>query len=199
MGSGSACRSVYGHYVLWGNNDVISKSMNSYAAPLAIGLHPLFADIQDSILVIDRGEKPVSSRAGHEKMNVHPFKKGRMAQASENLRAIIKALVAGDWNLFSRVTENEALTLHSLMMSSDPGFLLMQPNTIRAIEKINAYRTQNNVRITYTLDAGPNLHVLYPLEDKEKVQAFIHEELAEFCDNNYVIHDRIGNGPVQIL
>ncbi|HHN48062.1 MAG TPA: diphosphomevalonate decarboxylase [Bacteroidales bacterium] len=195
LGSGSASRSVYGGFVLWGKSSVIPKSGDHFAIPLPVKIHPVFDGMRDSILVIDQGEKPVSSRSGHEKMDQHPFKKGRIMQAGQNLQLIAGALNTGNWEMFSRVVENEALTLHGLMMSSHPGFLLIQPNTLKAIEKISTFRNQTKTKITYTLDAGPNLHVLYPQEDSSLVQQFIHGELAAYCHNNYVIHDQIGRGP----
>jgi diphosphomevalonate decarboxylase len=199
LGSGSASRSLYGEYVLWGKLSMIPKSGNLSAIPLPVKPNPVFANLQDSILVIDQSEKPVSSRAGHEKMYNHPFRKGRIFQVDKNLRQIINALGTGDWNAFSNAVENEALTLHGLMMSSDPGILLIQPNSLKAIEKIRAFRTRENIKITFTLDAGPNLHLLYPEEDAQVVRKFISQELTELCVNNYVIYDRIGHGPVQII
>ncbi|MBE0662134.1 MAG: diphosphomevalonate decarboxylase [Bacteroidales bacterium] len=198
LGSGSASRSVYGNYVLWGKYIKVPKSGNLTAIPLPVKSHPLFSNLNDSILVIDQAVKPVSSRAGHEKMGTHFFRKGRIEQVNEHLIVIIKAIMSGDWDSFSRVVENEAFTLHALMMSSDPGFTLMQPATLKAIEKLASFRSQYGVKITFTLDAGPNLHLLYPDENKANIQDFIKQELAPLCTNNYVIHDRIGSGPVQI-
>lgn len=199
LGSGSACRSLYGNYVTWGKTNFLPRSGDLHASPAPIRIHPDFQTLNDSILVIDKKEKPVSSRAGHEKMDLHPFKKGRIQQANQNLRLITNALTSGDWNLFSSIVENESFTLHGLMMSSDPAYLLIKPNTLNAIEKINLFRKETDVKITFTLDAGPNLHILYPATHKQVVQELIQKELLEFCDSNYVIHDQIGAGPVKIL
>jgi diphosphomevalonate decarboxylase len=198
LGSGSASRSVYGGFTIWGKHTGIPGVSDMNAIPLPVRTHPLFDKLCDSILVVSQDEKSVSSRAGHEKMEKHVFKKARIKQAAANMARLIKALGKGDWDAFSSVVENEALSLHGLMLSSDPGFLLIRPNTILAIEKINDYRTQSKAKITYTLDAGPNLHVLYPDEDKIQVQKFINQELAPLCTNNYVIHDQMGKGPFQI-
>jgi len=199
LGSGSASRSVYGNYVLWGKYNMVPESGNLTAVPLPLQPHPLLTNLNDSILVIDQVAKPVSSRTGHEKMEKHFFRKGRIQQVDEHLHVIIKAIASGDWDSFSRVVENEALTLHALMMSSDPGFTLMKPGTLKAIEKLIAFRTQHGVKVTFTLDAGPNLHVIYPDESHAVVQDFIQQELSPICINNYVIHDRTGTGPVQII
>ncbi len=62
--------------------------------------------------------------------------------------------------------ETEALTLHAMMMSSDPYFLLVRPNTIAIIEKVWAFREKNQLNLTITLDAGANVHLLYPEAEK---------------------------------
>jgi diphosphomevalonate decarboxylase len=199
IGSGSACRSIYGNYVFWGKAACLPRSGDLSAVPLPVRIHPVFVTLHDSILVVSQGEKPVSSRAGHQLMDEHPFRKGRIQQVNLNLKKIFDALSNGDWDKFSSVVENESFTIHGLMMSSDPGYLLIKPNTIRLIDKINAFRKNNNVKLTYTLDAGPNLHVLYPDSDSVPVRDFIHNDLAPLCENNYVIHDQIGSGPRKIL
>ena len=199
IGSGSACRSVYGNYVFWGKAACLPRSGDLFAYPLPVKIHPDFMTLHDSILVVNQGEKPVSSRAGHQMMDEHPFRKGRIQQVSLNLKKIFDALSKGNWDKFSSVVENESFTIHGLMMSSDPGFLLIKPNTILLIDKINAFREKNKVKMTYTLDAGPNLHVLYPDSDSGPVKEFINNDLAQLCENNYVIHDQIGSGPRRIL
>ncbi|HPK05889.1 MAG TPA: hypothetical protein PK908_08340 [Bacteroidales bacterium] len=198
MCSGSASRSVYGGFVLWGRSDFVNGSDNKYAIPLPEKPHPLFEDLCNSILIIDKGKKTVSSSMGHEKMNHHYFKKGRIKQANDRLFAIIKAIERGDWDSFEQVVENEALTIHGLMMSSEPGFVLIKANTINAIEKIIDFRKRQNLRMTFTIDAGPNIHIIYPVEDQKKVKKFIDNELRAFCEDGLVIHDRVGNGPVRI-
>lgn len=195
LGSGSACRSVYGNFAVWGKFVTMSGSDNRFAIPSKGKIHNLFTNLHDSILIIDRAEKSVSSRAGHEKMNRHSYKEGRIRQAGQNLKKITRAMTIGDWETFSRIVENEALSLHGLMMSSDPGFILVRPHTLKVIEKIHAFSTETGVRITYTLDAGPNLHVLYPEADRERVRQFIDNELCSYCADQYVIHDKIGSGP----
>jgi len=199
IGSGSASRSIYGNYVLWGKFAPVPKSGSRYAVQLPVRINKPFDNLHDSILVIDRSEKPVTSSAGHMLMNSHPFRKARIHQANTNLHLLFKAIQTGNWSVFSKIVENEALTLHALMMSSDPGFILMNPNTLVAIRKITDFRTQTGARITFTLDAGPNVHILFPAGESEMVQQFIAHELSGLCDENFVIHDQLGKGPVKLI
>ncbi len=199
LGSGSASRSVYGGYAMWGNIRLYPGSSDLWAIPVNENIHPLFSKLNDSILVVDSREKSVASRAGHERMNEHPFREGRMVQVENNLASLQDALINGNWDVFARIVENEALTLHGLMLSSDPGFFLIQPNTLVVIEKLRAFRDRHNLKITYTLDAGPNLHVLYPNENLEIIREFIQKELSPMCAGHQVIHDTTGEGPAPII
>lgn len=199
LGSGSASRSLYGGYVIWGKTHHVPDSSDEYAIPMYFEVHPEFEQVSDTILIISSREKKVSSRAGHELMLNHPFAEPRYWQAEKNLIRIIEVLQKGDWTEFARITENEALTLHALMMTSNPGYLLLHPNTLIAIEKIVAFRDSSHVPLTFTLDAGPNIHLLYPKSSVHKVLPFIQEELANLCENQQIIYDRTGSGPIQIF
>jgi diphosphomevalonate decarboxylase len=74
----------------------------------------------------------------------------------------------------------------------------MQPNTLEAIQRIIEYRNTEKIPVYYTLDAGPNIHLLYPKSEKEKVQAFIEAELASLCTDGKYINDQAGAGPKEL-
>ncbi|WP_116790588.1 diphosphomevalonate/mevalonate 3,5-bisphosphate decarboxylase family protein [Flavobacterium psychrotrophum] len=195
LGSGSACRSVKGSVVIWGNHETTDNSTDLYGIPYA-EVHDVFKTYQDTILLVDKGEKQVSSTVGHDLMHGHPFAQQRFAQAHENLTAIKRALATGDVDTFIKITESEALTLHAMMMTSLPYFILMKPNTLEIINKIWQYRAETGVPVCFTLDAGANVHVLYPENVASKVLAFIKAELLGYCQNNQYICDKIGTGVV---
>lgn len=198
IASGSASRSVFGSYVIWGENSKINRASNLHAIPLSSSIHPVFQNLQDAILIVDDEKKSVSSSAGHQLMNNHPFRKERIILANSNFNQLISVLADGDWDHFTRIIENEALTLHSLMMNSNPWFILLKPNTLLILEKIKNFRQKTGVKIAFTIDAGPNVHVLFPEEEKAKVEGFFEEELLHLCKGNQIIKDRIGLGPIRI-
>jgi diphosphomevalonate decarboxylase len=81
-----------------------------------------------------------------------------------------------------------------MMMTSNPYFILMKPNTLKIINKVWGFRQQTKSNLCFTLDAGANVHLLYPQSEKEDVQQFIKFELLQFCQNQQVIHDILGLG-----
>lgn len=194
LGSGSACRSIKGNVVVWGKHDEINGSSDLFGLEFPTQLHENFHNYQDTILLVDKGEKQVSSTVGHDLMHNHPFAEKRFEQAHHNLSSIKKVLENGDLETFISIVESEALTLHAMMMTSMPYFILMKPNTLEIINKIWIFRKQTNIPICFTLDAGANVHILYPENVREKVLQFIQLELVGYCQNGNYICDEIGNG-----
>ncbi len=199
LGSGSASRSVFGGLVIWGEAEDVSGTSDYYGFPVNEGVHEMFADYQDTILLVDAGEKKVSSSLGHGLMNGNPFAADRFHQAHGNLTALLQAMRSGDTEAFIRISESEALTLHAMMMTSQPYFLLMKPNTLQIIERIFAFREKTGLPVSFTLDAGPNVHMLFPTTIKEDVKRFIDNDLLSFLSPKGYIEDEVGKGPEKIL
>ncbi len=196
LGSGSACRSVKGQLVIWGKQANIEGSSDEFGIEFPYGIHDNFKNFQDTILLVDKGEKQVSSTVGHDLMHNHPYAERRFAQAHENLDKLIAIFENGNLKEFIKVVESEALTLHAMMMTSMPYFILMKPNTLEIINKIWKFRKDTQIPVCFTLDAGANVHVLYPENVKEKVLQFIKDELVDYCQNAQYICDEIGKGAV---
>ena len=196
LGSGSACRSIFGEASWWGESSTLPASSDYYAVEAKALLHNAFTNFQDTIIVVSADEKPVSSTHGHGLMDFHPYREGRLQQADQHLLALKSALGSGDLERFGLIVENEALSLHALMMSSSPGYFLITGNTIEAIQAIRAFRASDGVPCYFTLDAGPNIHLLYPSSYVNQVKDFIANELKEITD--HVIFDEMGNGPIQL-
>lgn len=198
LGSGSACRSVYGGMACWGKHEDFPNSSQEYAVPLLDGVHEVFRDFKDTILLVHRGSKDVSSTVGHDLMNDHPFSRQRFEVAKKNMTRLKEILAKGDLDAFIPLVEGEALMLHGLMMSSQPYYILMKPNTLKIIEKIWEFRKQNGLPVLFTLDAGANVHLLYPASVAEQVEDWVKAELSAFCENNTYICDHVGKGPSRL-
>lgn len=195
LGSGSACRSLHPNWAQWGKatNDALGSD---YYAVQITEVHEIFHNMHDAILVVDDEPKKVSSTAGHSLMNGHPYAQERFKQANDRVMQLRDILKAGDMQSFIEITESEALTLHAMMMTSKDYYLLMRPNTIAVIEKIFAFREQTQVPLCFTLDAGPNIHLLYPERYKLETEKFIREEISASVKS--IIFDGAGVGPKQL-
>ena len=199
LASGSAARSVFPKMALWGATEAHEGSSDEYAVSLADDIHPVFKTYHDSILIVSGESKSVSSRAGHALMEGNPYAPARYAQANENIKNLLPALKSGDLDTFINITESEALQLHALMMCSNPSFILMKPNTLNLINEIREFREETKIPLCFTLDAGPNVHLLYPEQEADKVEYYIKNVLADYCDRERWIADRVGDGPKKLL
>ena len=195
IGSGSASRSVYGGLVVWGSHQDVPDSHQEYAVPLTRVIHPEFETYQDTVLLVDVGEKAVSSTVGHGLMDNHPYAKSRYDHAVKNLSSLLPILKDGNHEEFGHLVESEALTLHAMMMASNPYFILMKPNTLKIIESIWNFRRDTGLPVYFTLDAGANVHMLYPKAIEQKAMGLVKEELVAFCKDSAYICDHVGTGP----
>lgn len=193
LGSGSACRSVMGPVMAWGKHEAVATSADLLAVAVP-NIHSVFSTFHDTILLIDKGQKQVSSTLGHKLMENHPYAEQRFVQADTHLGQLLPILQQGDVEAFIPIVEKEALHLHAMMMTSDPYFILMHPNTLRVIESIWKFRKSTGVPVCFTLDAGANVHILYPNVVADQVKQFIDSELLQYCENRQCVHDTVGTG-----
>lgn len=197
LGSGSACRSLFPAYTLWGYTKAMPGSSNFLAVQVT-EVHPDFYTLRDAIIIVHDKEKKVSSSEGHKRMIGHPFEKARIKQANENISNLLAAMQSGDRKKFIQIVENEALTLHALMMTSENGFMLMYPETIQIISRIQELREETGIDMCFTLDAGPNIHLLFFNSDFEQIQKLIVEDLLKNTKQKVVINDFCGLGPEKL-
>lgn len=197
LGSGSAARSTAGGLVLWGRQEGIPESTDLYAVTYPGAVHKVFDTYHDTILLVDKGRKTVSSSVGHGLMEGHPFAAQRFGQARSHLAELGGVFASGDLEAFANLVESEALSLHAMMLTSTPSFILMKPGTLGIIEKIRDFRQETGHPVCFTLDAGANVHVLYPEAAAGPVYDFIREELLQHCVSGQHICDRVGPGPTR--
>lgn len=191
LGSGSACRSLYNGLVVWGDSDEVSGSSDLFAVQYPnTEIHEIFKDFNDWVLLIHEGQKSVSSTVGHGLMNTNPYAERRFQEARENFVPMKEILKNGNLEAFIKLVEHEALTLHAMMMMSDPAFILMKTGTLEVINKIWDFRRETQLPLFFTLDAGANVHLLFPNDgSEEKIKGFIEAELLQHTQKNGVVKD----------
>lgn len=190
LGSGSACRSLYNGLVVWGETDEVSGSSDLFAVQYPNSeIHEIFKDFNDWVLLIHEGQKSVSSTVGHGLMKTNVYAERRFQEARENFVPMKEILKSGDMERFITLVEHEALTLHAMMMS-DPAFILMKTGTLEVINKIWDFRRETGLPLFFTLDAGANVHVLFPNNGSEQIiKTFIETELLQHTQKNGVVKD----------
>lgn len=198
LGSGSACRSLYSKPAIWGEHAEFAGSSDEYAIPFEGHLADEFRDMMDAVLIVDSGEKKVSSTEGHGLLQDNPYAKARFGVAYDNLSKLCNAMVNGSIHRFISIVESEALQLHAMMMVSNPYYILMRPNTLAVIENVWSFREKTGIPLMFTLDAGANVHLLYPGKFSPEVTNFIQNNLLTYCQNGTYLCSSTGKGPEKI-
>lgn len=191
LGSGSACRSLYNGLVVWGKTNEVEGSSDLFAVKYPdSAIHPIFKNFNDWVLLIHEGQKTVSSTVGHGLMNTNPYAERRFQEARENFIPLKEILKTGDLQSFIKLVEHEALTLHAMMMMSEPAFILMKTGTLEVINKLWKFREETGNPLFFTLDAGANVHLLFPEnESSEAIKNFIETELLQHTQKGGVVKD----------
>jgi diphosphomevalonate decarboxylase len=83
-------------------------------------------------------------------------------------------------------------------MTSLPDGLLLQPNTLGIVAEIRLFRESTGMDLFFTIDAGPNVHLIYYEEQRKQVVQFVQDRLLRYCENGQWIDDKIGAGPMLI-
>jgi len=195
LGSGSACRSVYGGMASWGATPFIQGSSDLFATRFLLPDESHINRMHDLILIVDSAEKRISSSKGHSLMKEHPYRKGRRVQAISNLQELIGAIQENDYRRLAAIAELEALSLHALLISSHTDGMLLQPETLHIIREIKQFRDQTGLNLFFTLDAGPNVHLIHFEDQRELVIPFVKEKLLPYCEKGSYLDDKIGAGP----
>jgi len=161
-GSGSACRSVPGGFVEWqaGEDD-----LTSYAFSIA---PPGHWDLTDCIAIVSQAHKPTGSTEGHALAGTSPLQVARLADTPRRLDCCRRAILDRDFEAFAEVVELDCHLMHAVMITSTPPLLYWQPATLAVMQAVLDWR-KNGLPVCYTIDAGPNVHVLCPTTSAAQV------------------------------
>jgi diphosphomevalonate decarboxylase len=163
-GSGSACRSIPSGYVEWtpGQDD-----KTSYASSIAAPDH---WDLVDCIAIVSREHKDTGSAVGHTTANSSLLQEVRVADADRRLDLCRSAIIKRDFGSFAEIVELDSNLMHSVMMTSQPRLIYWQPVTLAVMQAVIEWRT-GGTPVCYTIDAGPNVHVITTGDHSDQVAA----------------------------
>lgn len=186
QGSGSACRSVYGGFVEWQKGER-EDGTDSYAVPIAPQNH---WDLRIAAVVLTAKEKDVSSRVGMKRtVDTSVFYDGWLQSIPKDLRDIKKAIKTKDFEQLGEISEANCLKMHATTLGAVPPFTYWQDETMTVMETVQ-YLRKKGIPAYFTIDAGPNVKVLYPPRDEEKVL----EALKSVNAVEKVIVSKVGSG-----
>ena len=166
VGSGSSCRSFCEPWCIWDAYKVYTfKNSWDYL------LHQL--------VIVDNQGKKVSSTTAHQNIETSPQFSGRGKRANKRLVALQTSFNLGDWKSCFKICYEEFLDMHFLFESSKPSFSYKTEETQKVLECINQYWKKNKDGPLVTMDAGPNVHLLYR-PDQKACREDISKKLSDF-------------------
>ncbi|MFE3988835.1 diphosphomevalonate decarboxylase [Nocardia tengchongensis] len=172
-GSGSACRSVFGDFVVWhpGDSRPPRDDLGSYAEPVPAGdFDPAMV-----IAIVDGGGKAVSSRkAMQHTVETSPFYLPWAAGIAADLERMRAAIGRGDLQEVGRIAEHNALSMHATMLAARPAVRYLQAGTLAVLDAVAALRA-GGIDAYATIDAGPNVAVLCDPRDEIRVARAVSE------------------------
>jgi diphosphomevalonate decarboxylase len=82
---------------------------------------------------------------------------------------MLKAIKKKDFELLGSTAEANALAMHECMRAATPPLNYFEPETEAIIKKVQALR-KGGLPLYLTIDAGPNVKLLYLDKDKETIK-----------------------------
>ncbi|GAB3796011.1 diphosphomevalonate decarboxylase [Virgibacillus kimchii] len=166
QGSGSACRSIYGGFAEW-QMGTLEDGSDSYAVPVAPVEH---WDLRVAAVVLDAKMKKVSSRDGMRRtVETSPFFSGWLDSIPLDLREIKSGILARDFEKVGKITESNCLKMHATTLGAYPPFTYWMDTTLAVMHTVQELR-ENGIPAYFTIDAGPNVKVLYLPENEKKIR-----------------------------
>jgi diphosphomevalonate decarboxylase len=154
LGSGSAARSVPGGFVELSEGDSDEASVARQLAP-----ETHWPELRDVIVICSRSEKAISSADGHRLAHSSEMYAGRLGAVPERAARVRKAIQERNLTALGEASEEDALSMHAVMMTSRPPLLYWVARTIEIIDAVWGLR-RKGVEAYFTIDAGPNVHVI---------------------------------------
>ncbi|HAT9916103.1 TPA: diphosphomevalonate decarboxylase [Legionella pneumophila subsp. pneumophila] len=165
LGSGSSCRSFYAPWALW-TGDKVS----------AIDLR--YKDLLHQVIVISSQEKEIPSRVAHKLVKTSPFYETRSERAEANLKLLLNAFENKDWTSIYQICWHEFLDMHQLFKTCEKPFSYITDNTLHILSVIEKFWNEKGDGPVVTMDAGPNVHLLYRSDQTDLARQFKSDHLV---------------------
>jgi diphosphomevalonate decarboxylase len=160
--SGSACRSIPDGFVEWlaGNSNGTSYAYSLYP--------PDYWSIVDVVVIVSSEEKEISSTEGQKLVSTSPFYSLRLANINKKIKILKNILKKKDFFDFGELIEQEALELHSIMLTSKPSLIYWLPSTVLIMRLVKKLR-KTGLPVYFTLNTGCDIHLIIEKKNLEKL------------------------------
>ncbi|MGL5742768.1 MAG: diphosphomevalonate/mevalonate 3,5-bisphosphate decarboxylase family protein [Legionella sp.] len=165
LGSGSSCRSFYSPWALWRENEVKALDLP-------------YTDLIYQGVVISKQKKEVSSSEAHKRVRSSSLYETRNQRAEENLKVLLDALMNKDWTSAYQICWREFQDMHRLFSTCEQPFSYMTENSVALLHELEKLWDKKGDGPLVTMDAGPNIHLLYRPDQMELAREFKRDYLV---------------------
>lgn len=185
LGSGSACRSFFGGFTHW------SAGATADMQKITQDFTPQHWNLADIIVVLSAEEKLVSSSQAHLAAWGSPLYPARLAGLDHRLKLVQRAIKSRDLEALGHELESDAIEMHSVAMTGSPQVNYFSPATTKFLAWVRTQRNLGQLPAWFTIDAGPNVHLICDAQQAEKIATLVKNAWSEAR----VITDGVGEGP----
>ncbi len=183
LGSGSACRSTAGGFVIWERGER-EDGEDSVCYQLFPEDH--WQELVDVIAIVSEGKKKISSRQGMNTTTESSYLlKCRLEFVEKTLPEVVDSIRRRDAKKFFELTMRHSNSMHAVILDSWPSFFYLNDVDFEIMQWVQEFG-----KAGYTFDAGQNAHVL-------TLEPYV-EEVVEFLKSigvNRIITSKVGQGP----
>lgn len=188
LGSGSSCRSFYGGYVVWEKGEAHDKQKTKSI------MSQKDWDLADTVVILSNEKKHLSSTDAHKRVFSSPLFAPRLALLQERQRAFEKSLSFCDIKSLGPLMEQEALDIHSVIMTAEEPFSYLKKETLDFLVWLRNLRQASGFQAYFTIDAGSNVHVITESKDQKEFLTYLRKDYPTVD----FIEDAVGSGPTLV-
>lgn len=161
QGSGSSCRSFFSPWALWREE----------------GAEPVAFDVKlhSAVILLEKGKKEVSSSEAHRRVLTSPRFQGRIERAELKLKDLMQSIPQHQWKLSYEIIWDEFWDMHELFHTSQPGFSYLTKECREILQWTENQWKKMGHGPWVTLDAGPNIHLLFAEQDLKFADQYLKE------------------------
>jgi diphosphomevalonate decarboxylase len=177
MGSGSACRSIYGGFVQW-HKGVQLDGKDSIAVQIAPASH--WPDLHVLILVVNDSKKKIGSTSGmRTSVLTSELIKYRVEKCvPQRIHSITQAIKDRDFSKFAEITMKDSNQFHAICLDTYPPCVYMNDVSHVIVNYVHEFnRNEGETKVAYTFDAGPNACIYLPKKYVKRALAFFNHVL----------------------
>lgn len=162
LGSGSASRSIPRGFVEWIKGE---NQDSSYAYSLFPENH---WNIVDIVVIVSNDKKQTPTSAAQNFVFTSPFINARLDRIDKKIKELKNIISEKNFENFGELIESESLEFHAIIMTQNPSFIYLYPETLNLMHAVRKWR-QDGLPVYFTINTGHNIHLICEQKNKDNV------------------------------